>query len=149
MTLRWLLASLHLLALGIGVGAIAVRARALHRASQPADLAGAFVADNFWGVSGLLFLVTGLWRAFGGIEKGTAYYLDNPLFHAKLGLFVLVLLLEVWPMVVLIRWRNAVRRAAPVDLTGTRTFARISYLQLAVVLTMLFLATAIARGISP
>ncbi|MDH3497682.1 MAG: DUF2214 family protein [Gemmatimonadota bacterium] len=147
MTLRWLIASIHLIALAIGVAAIFARARALRRARDPADLPAVFQADNLWGVAAVLWVATGLWRAFGGIEKGTAYYLGNPLFHAKLGLFVVVALLEIRPMVSLVRWRRAATGGTPVDLGLAKLFARISDVQLGLVLGMVFLATAIARGL--
>ena len=143
----WLLASVHLLALAIGFGAVYVRARTLQVARFASDLRPAFFADNLWGVSGLLALGTGLWRAFGGLEKGTAYYLGQPLFLAKMGLVVLVLLLEIAPMVTLIRWRIAVRRSASPDLTSAPRLSRASYAQLAILCLIVFLATAVARGL--
>jgi putative membrane protein len=36
-----------------------------------------FTADSFWGIAALLWIVTGLWRAFGGLEKGSDYYLHT------------------------------------------------------------------------
>ena len=90
MTLRWFLASLHLLALGIGLGAIFARARAFGSALGPPDRSRLFLADNFWGVAAGLWLVTGLIRAFGGIEKGSGYYLHNHLFITKMALFLAV-----------------------------------------------------------
>ena len=147
MTLRWLIASLHLLALGIGFGAIYARSRALRRASTPADLAPAFLADTWWGVAGLLWLVTGLWRAFGGLEKGTEYYLHHPLFHAKLTLFVLIVLLEVLAGVTLMRWRGAARSGGAIDYGRAKLISRIGHVELLFILVMLFLGTAIARGI--
>lgn len=146
MTLRWLLASLHLLAFGLGLGAVFARGRALAAARAVADLRPVFLADNLWGVAAVLWLATGLWRLLGQLEKSTAYYLGHPLFHVKLGLFLLILLLELWPMVTLIRWRRAARQSVSLDLTRAPLLARISYVQLALVLAILFLATAIARG---
>jgi putative membrane protein len=147
MTLRWLVASIHLIALVIGAAAIFIRARSLARASDVVALRPALAADNWWGVAAALWLITGLWRAFGGLEKGAQYYLHNPLFHAKLGLFVLVLLLELWPMITLIRWRIALRRSQNVTLDRAPLFAKISYVQLGLVGVILLLATALARGI--
>jgi putative membrane protein len=146
-TLRWVIASIHLLALGIGLGAIVTRARGLQTARREPRLRTILVADNLWGLSGLLFLGTGLWRAFGGLEKGTEYYLQHPLFHAKLGLFVLVLLLEIWPFVTLIKWRRSKRRGERVSIAPAKNLARISYVEALIVVVILFLATAIARGI--
>jgi len=146
-TVRWLVASVHLLALGIGFGAVYARARALRAARFTADLRAVFLADNLWAIAGVLWLGTGLWRAFGGLERGTAYYLQNPLFHAKMGLFVLILLLELSPMVTLMRWRRAVRRSATPDLARASRLARVSSVQLVLLVAVLFLATAIARGL--
>ena len=39
---------------------------------------------------------TGLLRAFAGLEKGSAYYLANSTFHLKIGLFLLILALEIF-----------------------------------------------------
>lgn len=146
MLTRWLLASLHLIALGLGLGAVYVRSRALRGTLDDAGLSRVFFSDALWGVAGLLWLVTGLLRAFAGFEKGTAYYLSTGLFHAKLGLFVVILVLEAWPMTALMRWRSQRRRGETVDTSAARALARISHAQAGLVVIIVFLATAIARG---
>jgi len=109
--LRITLAVLHLLALGIGLGAIFARARNAHRIGQSPDALGrTFFADNFWGAAAALWIATGLWRALAGTEKTPSYYWHNHVFLAKMGLLALVLALEVWPMMTLIRWRLAAGR---------------------------------------
>jgi putative membrane protein len=149
MTLRWLLAAGHLLALGIGLGAVWARGRALRRPLDAAGLRQVFSADAWWGIAFVLWLGTGLFRAFGPYEKGPVYYFGHPFFHAKLGLLLLILALEIWPMVALIRWRIAARTGAPVDTARAGTFARISAVQAVVVIAMVGLATAVARGMRP
>jgi putative membrane protein len=57
-----------------------------------------------------------------------------------------VLVLEIAPMVALIRWRIRLRRGEDPDTRRARTFARISDVQLLLVLGMLIAATAMARG---
>ena len=146
MLLRWLLATLHLLALPMGLGAIGMRSRALRHTRSAADLPAVFIADNLWGAAAMLWIATGLLRAFGGFEKGSAYYLHNGVFHLKMGLLLLILLLEVWPMATLIRWRIKLRRAAPVDTSPAAALARISAVQAVLVVLMVFAATALARG---
>ena len=148
MTVRWLVASLHLVALALGGAAIFARARFIGRARKPSDLPPVFLADNLWAVAAILWLGTGLWRAFGGLEKGTAYYLGSPLFHAKLGLFIIVVLLEIRPALTLIKWRRAPNGDAPVDQRAALRIRDISNLQFFIVLAMVFLATAMARGLS-
>lgn len=147
MTLSWLVASLHLLTLPLGAGALFARGRALRRAQNEGDLKEMFRADDLWGLAAVLWIGTGVWRAFGGLEKGTAYYLANPWFHAKIGLFLLVFLLELRPMITLIRWRRARRRGTPIDLGRARVLARIGDLELALVVAIVFLAAGMARGV--
>jgi putative membrane protein len=145
--LRWVLASLHLLALGIGLGAVWARGRGLRRELDPSGLRRVFVADAWWGGAAALWISTGVWRLLGGLEKSTSYYLQNHVFLTKMGLLLLILLLEVRPMMALIRWRRAVGAGRPVDTTDAGTLATISYVQVTVVVLMVFAATAMARGI--
>lgn len=148
MTLPWLVAAAHLLALGIGLGAVWGRARALRGpVADTAAIRRALVADAWWGVAALLWLGTGLWRAFGGLEKGTAYYLANPAFHAKMGLFVLVALLEIRPMLTMMRWRRALSRGTRIDTAPARGVARVSTVQALLVVVIVLAATAMARGV--
>ena len=49
--LRWLLAAFHLTALGIGLGAVWVRAGALRGPFDPAGLRRVFAADSWWGLA--------------------------------------------------------------------------------------------------
>lgn len=149
MTVRWLIASFHFLALGIGLGAIFVRARLLRRLRSPDELPAVFQADNLWGLAALLWLGTGLARLFGGLEKGTEYYLTHPLFLAKMGLFVLVVLLELKPAVTLVRWRRGRRTGDRLELEPASSLATISQVQAGIVLVIVFLATAVARGLTP
>jgi putative membrane protein len=146
MLLRWIIATLHLLALPLGLGAVLARARGLRNARGVADLSRAFVADNLWALAAGVWIVTGLWRAFGGLEKGTEYYVNNRVFYVKMGLLALILLLEVLPMTTLVAWRIALRRGKPVDIRAALTLARISHIQAAIVILMVFAATALARG---
>jgi putative membrane protein len=146
MILRWLVATLHLLALPLGLGAIWARSRGLAGARSNADLARVFIADNLWGLAAGLWIVTGLWRAFGGLEKGTGYYLNDRVFYVKMGFLFLILLLEIAPMTTLISWRVALRRGKAIDLRPAPAFARISQVQFLLVVLMVFAATALARG---
>ena len=147
MVTNWIVAAIHLLALGIGLGAIWTRGRALRRLPDAVALRRALAADAFWGIAALLWITTGVARAFGGLEKGSAYYMSNGAFGIKMGLLGLILLLEVWPMVTLIRWRLQLARGAAVDTGHARVFATISAAQAALVVLMVFAATAMARGI--
>lgn len=145
MTLQWLIASLHLVALLVGAASVFSRGVLLKRIKDPSQLAPVFMSDNLWGLSGILFLATGVWRAFFGLEKDTDYYLSNPLFHAKMGLFILIILLEIKPARTLVRWRRT--RGAEIDLGPAETLARVSHVQLGIITVMIFLAAGMARGL--
>ena len=87
-----------------------------------------------------------LLRVFGGLEKGSVYYLHDRVFFIKMDLLAVILLMEIWPMVTLIRWRMQVRRGAAVDTSPAAALARISTVQAVLVVLMVCAATALARG---
>lgn len=147
MLVRWLVATLHLLALGIGLGAVWVRGRSLRSTLDPTALRRAFHADALWGVAAVIWISTGLWRAFGGLEKGSVYYLNSTAFWIKMALLGLILVLEVWPMATLIRWRVRQARGEAIDTHQATLFGTISYVQAALVVAMVLAATAMARGL--
>ncbi|PRG46143.1 DUF2214 family protein [Burkholderia multivorans] len=150
MIVRWLLAAVHLTAFGVAFAAIAARNRALRRliaSAQAVDLPGVFKADTVWGLSALVLIVTGLMRAFGGYEKGSAYYLHAPFFHLKMTALVLILVLEIVPMLGLIRWRIAVRQQRMPDIGRARTYVQIGHWQAVLVIVIVFAAAGMARGV--
>jgi putative membrane protein len=147
--LRITLASLHLLALAIGLMATVLRGSALREPFTASSLKRALRLDLIWGIAAALWIVTGLWRLFGGIEKPAAYYMANHWFMAKMGGFLLIFILEISPMVTLTRARAALRQgrdAADIVVPTARRIALIGHVQATIALAMIFLATAMARG---
>jgi len=148
--IRVVAAALHLLALGLGLGAVLTRGNVLREPLTPESLKRAFRADNLWAAAAVLWLASGLWRLFGELEKTTSYYIANHWFLAKMGFFVLILILEVMPAVVLMRWRAALRRgespAAFAPAPVARRIAVVSHIEALLVVAMIFAASAMARG---
>src|SRR5688500_17023228 len=148
--LRLTLAAVHLLSLGLGLGAVVARGTALREALAPGALRRAFRADMTWGIAFGLWLLTGLWRLFGETEKSVGYYMTNDAFFAKMGFLLVILALEIWPMITLIRWRGVVRKTpgleAAIDVTAARRMAMISHVQALLVVLMVVAAAAMARG---
>ena len=126
------------------------RGTALREALAPGSLRRAFRADAMWGISFVLWLGTGLWRLFAETEKGIIYYMTNHAFFAKMGFLILILALELWPMITLIRWRMAHARGEPADaivnVDAARRIAVISHIEAMLVVLMVFAAVAMARG---
>jgi putative membrane protein len=151
MVLAPILSALHVIALGIGLGAVFMRGRylrALRDGPEPRVLARLFAADSLWGIAALLWLATGLARAFGHVEKGPEFYLRNGFFWIKMALFVATVALEIWPMMTFIRWRIARRKGQP--LPGIRHLpglVLVDDLQTALVVVIPFVAAAMARGL--
>ena len=148
--LRISLAAFHLLALGLGMGAVITRGNTLREALTADSLRRAFRADNLWALAAVLWVVTGLWRMIGGMEKAREYYEMNFIFMIKMGLFVLLLALEVWPMITLMKWRKALRKGASpasfAPLSTARRIAVLSHTEALVLVLMIFAAVSMARG---
>ncbi|TCV54488.1 DUF2214 family protein [Pseudomonas fluorescens] len=148
MLAHWSLAAIHLLAFALGFWAVLTRGTALRRLAGGVDaVRGVLVADNLWGLSALVLLVTGGMRAFGGYEKGTDYYLHQPLFHLKMTLLLLILLLEIVPMIALIKWRMALGKGGAIDPSKAGRLARISHIEALLLILMVVAATGMARGV--
>jgi putative membrane protein len=61
--------------------------------------------DLFYGMAvGIVFL-TGLLR-FAYFGKGIHFYLGNPLFYVKVGMFLLVALISIYPTMRFMAWRD-------------------------------------------
>src|SRR5712692_3491303 len=101
-----IVSALHVLALALGLPSVYLRGRALKGRLDRDGLRQLLAADSVWGIAAALWIVTGLLRAFGGLEKGSQFYLASPLFWTKMVLFVAVVILEIWPMVTFIGWRR-------------------------------------------
>ena len=141
-----IISSLHLLALAIGLPAVFLRGRALKGPLDADGLRRLLASDSAWGIAALLWIVTGLLRAFGGLEKGTGFYLQSRLFWVKMALFASVLLLEIRPMVTFIRWRARLARGQSVDTSSARSLYTINHVELAIVVLLVFVASFMARG---
>ena len=103
--------------------------------------------DAAYGLSAMLVLASGAARVlwFG---KGLDYYLHNGLFHAKLGLFVLVGLLSIVPTKVFLGWRAALKADQLPQLSARqgRLLTLAIRLELLLLLVIPLLAALMARG---
>lgn len=147
MTLAHIIAALHLITLGIGYGFAWMRACQLAQVKRVEDLNSVFFADNMYGLAALLWVGTGLWRAFGGLEKGTDYYLESNAFWIKMTLFAVLFAFEIYPMVTLIKWRMKLKKGEDFSLAPTRLLSRLTYAEVVLLTAMVFTAVMMARGL--
>jgi putative membrane protein len=141
-----IVSALHVIAVALALSSIALRGRALRRALDADGFRRLFAADNVWGVSALLLIATGVLRAFGGLEKGSAFYLASPLFWTKMALFALVFALEIRPMVTFLRWRRQLARGGVPDVARARALYAITHVEMVLVVVIVFVAAFMARG---
>lgn len=146
MNTPYLLAVFHLLTLALGASSAWMRASALKKIRDKSGLDAVFFADGLWGLSALLWIVTGLWRAFGGLEKGSDYYLGSTAFQLKMALFILIFILELRPMITLIKWRAMNKRGEEIDFSKAPALAKVTYIELLLLIPIVFFAVAMSRG---
>jgi putative membrane protein len=144
-----IVSALHVLSLGVGLGAVFARGRALRavRTEGARAVDRVFAADSLWGLAAFAWIATGLTRLFAGTDKPLDFYLYNGFFWLKMALFGLVFALEIAPMVTFIRWRVALRKGASIDTSRAALFVRTNDLQTALVVAIPFAAAAMARGL--
>ena len=141
-----IVSSLHLFALALGLPAVTLRGRALRGPLDDAGLRHLFAADTAWGIAAALWVATGLLRAFGSLEKGSAFYLGSALFWTKMTLFVMVIILEIRSMMMFIGWRVARRQGRTPDTTKAMSLYVVNHIEMALVVIILFVASFMARG---
>lgn len=107
-----------------------------------------FRVDLAFGIVAGVVLITGAARAMH-YGKGLDYYLNNSFFHAKIGLFVVVALLSIYPTVTFLKWRPALK-AGQIPLispTKARWVKLVIRIELLALLLIPLLAALMARGI--
>lgn len=104
--------------------------------------------DMVYGIAALVVLVAGLVRVFH-TEKGSEYYFASGPFLVKLGLFIVVALLSVYPTMKFIGWRKALRQQRLPELEpGTlRRVRMLIHVELTLLFVIILMAVMMARGI--
>jgi putative membrane protein len=101
-------AYLHYLGFMLAFGALVVESQTLKKDLSLAETWRVVIADTIYGLSATTILITGILRAiyFG---KGTDYYLSSSVFYIKVGIFILVSLLSLYPTFSFITWIKDLR----------------------------------------
>ena len=104
--------------------------------------------DLAYGISAGLLLVVGFLRVYF-FEKGINFYSHNSMFHLKLGVFLLVGLLSIYPTVRFLKWNPALKenKMPEVPEEEYKRIRLLLSLELAGIAAILFAAPAMARAI--
>jgi len=133
---------LHLLAVIMLAGSVIIENMAMARQITREDLRNLLKVDAAYGISAAVVLACGLTLWLWG-AKPAEFYTANPVFHAKLTLFVLIGLLSIYPTVFLLRQRKTISETIDVP-AGVIRVLRAELLLLALIPVLAFL---MARGI--
>lgn len=142
-----LLAYLHFVAIFGTVSFLVVEA-VLCRPGLGGELAHRLKrVDMAYAAFAVLALVTGLLRLFRG-AKGSAFYLPNPMFHAKMTVYVAVALLSILPTLRFFGWsKAALAMGRGPDDAAVHAVRRFIVAELVLVALLPLLATLMSRGV--
>ncbi|GHD63595.1 DUF2214 family protein [Jeongeupia chitinilytica] len=110
MLLDAVLAACHYLAIFMVITFLSIETVLVRREWMPTAAVRLARYDMLYFLMAMLALATGLGRLFYGV-KGSEFYLHNPVFHAKLSVFVLIGLISIYPTRRFAAWRKAVAAA--------------------------------------
>ncbi len=141
-----LLAYLHFVSIIATISTVAIEAVLCRRGLDVTWIARLGRIDLFYLITAALALTTGLLRLFFG-TKGSAFYVDNPVFWVKIGLFILVGLISIIPTIRFIRWGRTLRTTGGLVSEGeVKATLPIIYLELLLLALIPMAATLMARG---
>ncbi|GGC73911.1 DUF2214 family protein [Undibacterium terreum] len=119
--------------------------------AEPLTLASARKIQRFdalYGMSAGLILVLGFLRVMY-FEKGPAYYSHSGPFMAKMGLFVLIGLISIYPTMVFLKWGKSLKQGIvpELSLSQKRKLRGIIHLELTLLVLVILSAALMAKGI--
>ncbi|MBT3529536.1 MAG: DUF2214 family protein [Gammaproteobacteria bacterium] len=133
---------LHFLAIFILAGAILIQNMAIKPEISGEDAKNLARVDGILGLSAVAVLFIGLvlWLWVG---KPAEFYSTNPVFHVKLGLFLVVFLLSLYPTIFFFKNRKSEEEVIQVP----KAIVTLLRLEIILLVPIPILATLMARGI--
>jgi putative membrane protein len=100
--------------------------------------------DALYGISSIFVVAAGLYLWLGGIGKPSEFYTENHIFLTKVGLFVVVGLLSIYPTVFFLKNRKGDDENELVDIP--KSIKMVLRIELLILFIMPLLATLMSRG---
>src|SRR5262245_5790566 len=147
MPLDLILAILHHLGVFTVAGVIAAEWALVRPGMSMDKIRQVAKIDALYGIAAGLVLFIGFARVFFGL-KGSAFYLQNPVFWAKIIAFIAVGVLSVTPTLLLLHWRDKAKKDPSYlptmdEIANVRRYVKI---EAHVFVLIPILAAAMARG---
>ena len=143
-----LIAYVHYLSFVLCFGALLYERIRIKPDPNRSESIGILVADIIYGVSGIALLLSGILRVrFYG--QGADFYTHNPLFWIKVGLFIAVGLLSLYPTITYVLWAIPLSKGQLPEFSNNivSRFKLILNIELFGFASIPLLATFMARGI--
>jgi putative membrane protein len=141
------LSVVHFVLIFVLVGVLGAEAGLVHERMDGMQANRVAVLDRSCRTAAGFLIVVGFLRVFYG-AKGAAFYLQNPVFWAKIAAFALIATLSILPTVKFIAWQRRARKEPgfrPVA-ADVRSVRRLIMAQAAVLAAIPPLASVTARG---
>jgi putative membrane protein len=147
MSIDLILAILHHLGVFTVAGVIAAELALIRPGMSMDKILQAAKIDALYGLAAGLALFIGFARVFFGL-KGSAFYLQNPVFWAKIIAFIAIGVLSVTPTLLLLHWRDTAKKDPSFlptmdEIANVRRYVKI---EAHVFVLIPILAAAMARG---
>ena len=141
------LAILHHLSIFALFGVLTAELLLIRKKMSVGDIQRVAGIDIWYGVLAGAILIVGFCRAIFA-AKGWAYYAHNVMFHAKIGTFIVIGLLSIWPTIEIIKWKGALKKDADALPTISRIamVKRVLWIEVFLFALLPIFAAAMARG---
>ena len=141
-------AYIHYVSFMLCFAALAIERRLLKADPNRQETIAMVITDVVYGVAGIALLASGILRVlyFG---QGSAFYTHNPLFWWKVGIFIVVGTLSLYPTITYILWSIPLTKGALPEVSS-KLVARLKLIlniELIGFLMIPIFATLMARGV--
>lgn len=136
---------IHFIAIFIMVSSVVAEHLLLKAKMTRAELKRLSVIDGLYGVASIIVVGAGLYLWLGGIGKPAEFYTNNPIFLTKVGLFILIGLLSIYPTTFFLKNRKGENQEELVELP--KSIKMVIRIELLILFLIPLLATLMANGV--
>jgi putative membrane protein len=143
-----MLSTAHFIAVFLLIAALAIEFSLLRGPLNAESIKRLAMADRGYGMAAVLVIAAGVSRVYFGL-KDESYYFQLHSFWTKIGVFVLVGLISIWPTIRILAWARASKgNAAFTPPPGeVKALLRLVIVQACLIVLIVVNAALMARGI--
>jgi putative membrane protein len=138
----------HYLSIGIIFAALAIEFFTLKEELNLKEAWRILWADSAYGIAAIIVLVTGILRVLY-FAKDTAYYLNNPIFWVKIGVYLIVGTVSLYPTISFLKWIKSLmdKKVPEITINQYKRLKGVIIFELIGFSTIPLFASMMARGI--